>query len=241
MSNNLRGAGTISDAEFLTAYNNASLSNAEILAQLNTDWTAIGVKLRSVHLQLHRTGNRTGGSKGSFEAFRASELAYEAKLWQESGVIQPKRPGYEAMTKAEYNAAKGQTPAVAAPAPAPATAPKAAPASTAAVVAPAPTAPVTSAVANSAAFKFQAEIFGTTYEFEGANKDDAYDALFRKLRELNFSKVAITNLNSGSAIGINDIVNGGRYKFNKQLTAATCALCMPAGTVYHDGLVFLGA
>jgi hypothetical protein len=45
-------------------------------------------------------------------------------------------------------------------------------------------------------------------------------SLFAELQELNFSKVMITNRNTGGTVGINDIQNGGRYKLAKQLTAA---------------------
>ena len=81
------------------------------------------------------------------------------------------------------------------------------------------------------AFSFKATIFGREYEFSGEDRDAAFDGLFRKLRELNFSKISISNARNGATIGVNDIVNGGEYKFVKQLTAARAALFMPVNTL----------
>jgi hypothetical protein len=208
----IRGASQINDDEFLRSYNNPALSNAEMLAELSTDWTAIGVKLRSTHLGLHTTGTRTGGSKGSYEAHAAKDLAYEAKLWTEfDGTTQPKRTGYQAMTRGEYNSARAVLSGGAAPEPAPA--PRAARASAEAPApAPAPTGP--------AAFSFEATIFDNHYTFGGPTKDAALVSLMGKLRELNFSKIQISDLATGRVCGIDDISHGGKYRMNKQLTAA---------------------
>ena len=234
MSNTeIRGAASITDEEFLVAYNNSEISNSQMLEQLQTDWTAIGVKLRSEHLRLHRTGERTGGAKGTYTGFTASQLAPEAKIWKATGVIQPKPPrgqSYTPMTAAQYRAAT-EVNAPAAPAtPAPAT-----PAPV-----PAPAAPVPVPATPATTFSFRAEIFGTAFSFSGEDKDSAFDALFQKLRELNFSKVSITNASNGRNVGIGEIANGGSYKLTKQLTAA-CALCYPRGTVFRDGVVVIGA
>ena len=214
--NNIRGASQIGDVEFLTAYNNKQLDNAGLLAELRTDWTAVGVKLRSPRLTLHTTVNRTGGSKGSFDV-RAEPLAYEAQIWLKNGTIQqqPQGGGYVSLQNrinsglitidADLNVVPVAAPAPTEGQPALATGPTAATAST-----------------QQAApeFAFEAEIFGNNYRMSGPTKGDALHALFVKLQELNFSKVMITNRNTGSTVGINDIQNGGRYKLAKQLTAA---------------------
>ena len=251
----IRGAASITDAEFLAAFNDSTKTNEAVLAALSTNWTAIGVKLRSTHLGLHTTGTRSSGAKGTYTAHPAKNLAYEAKLWKEFGVIQPKKPGYSAMTKAEYLQDKarlegGSAPVAAAvePAPASISAPvEAAPAAeavhsqvTETAAAPVEAAPVAAAVEPAAVpveaapaetFSFIAKIFGTAYEFSGPDRDAAFDGLFRKLRELNFSKVSISDSVSRQTIGVNDIVNGGNYTFSKQLTAARAALLMPIGTL----------
>ena len=213
-SSSIRGANSISDTEFLTAYNNEAFDNAAVLTALNTDWTAVGVKLRSERVKLHCTVLRTGGKAGTWTA--VDPLPTEARLWKETGAVRqkPERGAYVplATTAAPAPAASVAVPvASVAPAEAPTAAPTAAP---------------TDAPANTVSFK--AEIFGTVYEFEGATLDDALHALFLKLRELNFSKVQITDRSSGRPVGMNEIRSGGTYKFSKQLTAARpCALLDP--------------
>ena len=220
--NNIRGASQIGDAEFLTAYNNKQLDNAGVLTELRTDWTAVGVKLRSPRLTLHTTVNRTGGSKGSFDV-RAEPLAYEAQIWLKNGTIQqqPQGGGYVSLQDRINSGlitidADLNVTSVAAPAPteAPAVTTEGQPALTTGTTAAAST---TQAAPE---FAFEAEIFGNNYRMTGPTKNDALHALFVKLQELNFSKVMITNRNTGSTVGINDIQNGGRYKLAKQLTAA---------------------
>lgn len=218
MSSSIRGANAISDAEFLAAYNNEAYNNAAVLTALNTDWTAIGVKLRSERVKLHCTVLRTGGKSGTWTA--VNPLPAEAQIWKETGAVRqkPERGSYVPLAATNALAA----------------APAAVPTSTTLVAAPvasvapteAPTAAPTVAPANTVSFK--AEIFGTVYEFEGATLDDALHALFIKLRELNFSKVQITNRATGRPVGMNEIRSGGTYKFSKQLTAARpCALLDP--------------
>lgn len=214
MSSSIRGANAISDAEFLAAYNNEAYNNAAVLTALNTDWTAIGVKLRSERVKLHCTVLRTGGKSGTWMA--VNPLPAEAQIWKETGAVRqkPERGSYVPLAATNALAAAST----------------AAPTSTTVVAAPvasvAPTEAPTVAPVNAVSFK--AEIFGTVYEFEGATLDDALHALFLKLRELNFSKVQITDHSSGRPVGMNEIRSGGTYKFSKQLTAARpCALLDP--------------
>lgn len=118
MSNTaLRGASSINDAEFLTAYNDASLTNAQMMEKLSTDWTAIGVKLRSERVRLHTTVTRTGGAKGEHAAKAVKDLAVEALIWQKDGTVQvnPKSGVYVPMNSATASA---QQPATTAQAPA---------------------------------------------------------------------------------------------------------------------------
>jgi hypothetical protein len=220
--NNIRGASQIGDAEFLTAYNNKQLDNAGVLAELRTDWTAVGVKLRSPRLTLHTTVNRTGGSKGSFDV-RAEPLAYEAQIWLKNGTIQqqPQGGGYVSLQdriNSGLITIDADLNVVPVAAPAPTTAP--APTEGQPALATGPTAATASTQQAAPEFAFEAEIFGNNYRMSGPTKDDALHALFVKLQELNFSKVMITNRNTGGTVGINDIQNGGRYKLAKQLTAA---------------------
>jgi hypothetical protein len=203
----IRGASQIGDAEFLKAFNNESLSNEAVLEELRTDWTAVGVKLRSVRLGLHTTVTREGGKKGS--PVKKDALPLEAQIWVKREEIQPQQGVYVSLADriksgaitvdADLNiqAAGGQTSGK----------------QTTALssVPQLPTEPE---------FSFVANIFGTEYGISGAGKDAAYQALFEKLRELNFSKVMITSASNGSVIGIGDIQNGGSYRFTKQLTAA---------------------
>ena len=210
-SSSIRGANQINDAEFLTAYNNETLNNAAVLAELRTDWTAVGVKLRSERVKLHCTVTRTGGKAGTWTA--VDPLPTEARLWKETGAVRqkPERGAYVPLAAASAT--------LAAP-----VAPLSAPSVPVAFVAPteAPTA------VPAASISFKADIFDTVYEFEGATLDDALHALFLKLRELNFSKVQITDRSSGRPVGMNEIRSGGTYKFSKQLTAARpCALLDP--------------
>ena len=243
MSTQIRGASQINDTEFLDAYNDAALSNQEVLTKLNTDWTAIGVKLRSPRVTLHTTLERTGGKGGNGAARK--EIALEAKIWVKNGSIQsqPKSGGYVSLAErvkagtitidAELNIV-GTTAPVATLASVTPTASVAPTATTTEPSAVAPTATAQTQETTTApiadipqpvavdprAFKFSAEIFGSNYELAGPTKEDAMHSLFTKLQELNFSKVAITNLDNRQPCGINDIRNNGRYKFAKQLTAA---------------------
>jgi len=228
---NKRGANQIEDGEFLQAYNNPSLTNAQVLETLNTDWTAVGVKLRSERLQLHTTMKRTGAAKGVHLPKEQSEMAPEAIVWLANGTIQPKpvRGSYEPMTAVPAGIS---TTATAAPAPT-ATA-TSAPAPAQEQVAAQETAPAVAeskeevpaaqeapaTTTSTQTYFFEAEILGTTYRFEGPDKDAAHDALYKKLREANFSKVQVSDRTTGRPVGLNEMVSGGKYKFSKQLTAA---------------------
>ena len=223
----IRGASQINDQEFLTAYNDQSKSNLQVIEALNTDWTAVGVKLRSARVGLHTTVNRTGGKGGSFE-IRPEPLSLEAQIWKKHGIVQP-QPNGPYMTLQErldkdlitidgdlnvtaVETAATTTTATATSAPAETT--------TSAQTETVATTTSTQAEAPKVEFAFTAEIFGSNYRLAGPTKEDALHALFVKLQELNFSKVAITDRRSGRAIGINDIQAGGEYRLAKQLTAA---------------------
>ena len=223
----IRGASQINDQEFLTAYNDQSKSNLQVIEALNTDWTAVGVKLRSARVGLHTTVNRTGGKGGSFE-IRPEPLSLEAQIWKKHGIVQPQPNGpyvtlQERLDKGlitidsdlnvtAVETAATTTTATATSAPAETT--------TSAQTETAATTTSTQAEAPKVEFAFTAEIFGSNYRLAGPTKEDALHALFVKLQELNFSKVAITDRRSGRAIGINDIQAGGEYRLAKQLTAA---------------------
>ena len=223
----IRGASQINDQEFLTAYNDQSKSNLQVIEALNTDWTAVGVKLRSARVGLHTTVNRTGGKGGSFE-IRPEPLSLEAQIWKKHGIVQPQPNGpyvtlQERLDKGlitidgDLNVTAVETAATTTTATA-----TSAPAETTTSVQTETAATTTStqAEAPKVEFAFTAEIFGSNYRLAGPTKEDALHALFVKLQELNFSKVAITDRRSGRAIGINDIQAGGEYRLAKQLTAA---------------------
>jgi hypothetical protein len=240
-----RGASSIPDLEFLKAYNDPKASNAQILEALQTDWTAVGVKLRSARLQLHTLVTRTGGAKGTAEAKDKDDLALEAQIFKKHEIVQPQPNGPYISLQERIDAgkikvnsklevteleSKGETAKPAAKADAPAKgkadakADKAKPADKAKdsgkAAAEEPAKPTkTKVAADPRAFVFQANIFSTNYEFAGASKNDATNALFTKLQELNVSKVQISD-NNGRSCGFADIVHGGKYKFSKQLTAA---------------------
>lgn len=223
----IRGASQINDQEFLTAYNDQSKSNLQVIEALTTDWTAVGVKLRSARVGLHTTVNRTGGKGGTFE-IRPEPLSLEAQIWKKHGIVQPQPNGpyvtlQERLDKGlitidgdlnvtAVETAATTTTATSASAPAETT--------TSAQTETAATTTSTQAEAPKVEFAFTAEIFGSNYRLAGPTKEDALHALFVKLQELNFSKVAITDRRSGRAIGINDIQAGGEYRLAKQLTAA---------------------
>ena len=223
----IRGASQINDQEFLTAYNDQSKSNLQVIEALNTDWTAVGVKLRSARVGLHTTVNRTGGKGGSFE-IRPEPLSLEAQIWKKHGIVQPQPNGpyvtlQERLDKGlitidgDLNVTAVETAATTTTATA-----TSAPAETTTSVQTETAATTTStqAEAPKVEFAFTAEIFDSNYRLAGPTKEDALHALFVKLQELNFSKVAITDRRSGRAIGINDIQAGGEYRLAKQLTAA---------------------
>jgi hypothetical protein len=222
----IRGASQINDQEFLAAYNDKTKTNAQVIESLNTDWTAVGVKLRSARVTLHTIVERTGGKAGTFTD-RSEPLALEAQIWQKHGIVQPQPNGPYVSLKERLDAGKiaidgdlNVTEVTAA------AATTSAAATTEQGSVPAATAETTAAnqtgteAPKAPEFAFTAEIFGSNYRLAGPTKDDALHALFMKLQELNFSKVAITNKRTGGSIGINDIQNGGEYRLNKQLTAA---------------------
>lgn len=221
----IRGASQINDQEFLTAYNDQSKSNLQVIEALNTDWTAVGVKLRSARVGLHTTVNRTGGKGGSFE-IRPEPLSLEAQIWKKHGIVQPQPNGpyvtlQERLDKGlitidgDLNVTAVETAAATSTT---TSAPTETTTSTQTETAATTTS--TQAEAPKVEFAFTAEIFGSNYRLAGPTKEDALHALFVKLQELNFSKVAITDRRSGRAIGINDIQAGGEYRLAKQLTAA---------------------
>ena len=214
----IRGASKINDQEFLEAYNNEQLDNAGVIAALSTDWTAVGVKLRSGRVTLHTTVERTGGKGGSFTK-RPDPLALEAQIWVKHKIVQPQPNGPYVSLADRLSAGKisidgdlNVTEITAAPVETSTATTTTSGAAAAPVVG--------SQTAAPAEFAFTAEIFGSNYRLAGATKEDALHALFTKLQELNFSKVSITNRRTGGAVGINDIQNGGEYKLAKQLTAA---------------------
>ncbi len=224
----IRGASQINDQEFLTAYNDQSKSNLQVIEALNTDWTAVGVKLRSARVGLHTTVNRTGGKGGSFE-IRPEPLSLEAQIWKKHGIVQPQPNGpyvtlQERLDKGlitidgDLNVTAVETAATTSTTTSTQTETAAATTSTQTETAAATTS--TQTETPKVEFAFTAEIFGSNYRLAGPTKEDALHALFVKLQELNFSKVAITDRRSGRAIGINDIQAGGEYRLAKQLTAA---------------------
>lgn len=216
MSDEIRGASKITDQEFLVAYNDTTKDNLAVITALRTDWTAVGVKLRSPRVVLHTTVERTGGKGGTFAA-RPAPLALEAQIWVRYGTIQ-QQPANGSYVPLAERIRSGEVAIdgdlnLTTTAPAAATETAAAPLATAAPASTGSQPPV-------AGFSFEAEIFSAPYQLSGPTKDDALHALFVKLQDLNFSKVMITNRATGSVVGINDIQNGGRYKLAKQLTAA---------------------
>ena len=239
MTTQTRGASQINDSEFLTAYNNkAFTTNSQVMDALNTDWTAVGVKLRSTRVQLHTIVNRTGGKSGGF--IQRAELALEAKIWLKNGTVQvnPKSGPYISLAERVASGAISINLETLEIGDATAASTTTTPVATASTTTTSPADTVQSPVTENAsveqptssgptatrqvapAFTFTANIFGQAYEMSGATKEDALHALFTKLQELNFSKVAITDTRSARAVGINDITNGGSYKLAKQLTAA---------------------
>ena len=175
----IRGASKINDQEFLEAYNNEQLDNAGVIAALSTDWTAVGVKLRSGRVTLHTTVERTGGKGGTFTK-RGEPLALEAQIWIKHNIVQPQPNGPYVTLADRLRDGK---------------------------------------IAIDGDLNVT-EVTATPATTTATTKEDALHALFTKLQELNFSKVSITNRRTGSAVGINDIQNGGEYKLAKQLTAA---------------------
>ena len=219
----IRGASKINDQEFLEAYNNEQLDNAGVIAALSTDWTAVGVKLRSSRVTLHTTVERTGGTGGTFTK-RGEPLALEAQIWIKHNIVQPQPNGPYVTLADRLRDGK-----IAIDGDLNVTEVTATPATTTATTTAETTSGTTTTTATTSSqtetpkpveFAFTAEIFGSNYRLAGATKEDALHALFTKLQELNFSKVSITNRRTGSAVGINDIQNGGEYKLAKQLTAA---------------------
>ena len=209
---NIRGASQITDTEFLAAYNDSTMGTAAVLELLETDWSAIGVKLRSTRVKLHTTVVRVGGAKGTVTPIPENELSLEAQLWKKTGEVQP-QPNGPYVTLEERGGIDNTNPPVP---------PKADPSKASVsndIVNDKPATVTDKPAAKQDAFAFKAMLFSQDYQFSGPTKADAMHALMLKLQELNFSKVTITN-SSGSTVGINDIVNGGNYRFSKQMTAA---------------------
>jgi hypothetical protein len=219
-----RSAKDIGDAEFLTAYNNASLTNQQVVDALNADgWTPIGVKLRSEKLRACLTVVRTGAiARDEHHAIAQSELTGAARQWLLDGTIpggsSPSSPRPQsqaaAVTAGDEDGdgdgdgdgegdGEGEIP-------------DAPPASTKQEPG--------AIVPNEDEFAFHGTLYGVRYKFAGRTKDAAIGALMGKLRELNFSKVQITDAGTAQLIGLNDFVSGGNYSFTKQLTAAAWSL-----------------
>jgi hypothetical protein len=201
MSNEKRGAGVISNEEFLAAYNNPKLSNQQVIDKLNCDWSAVSVKLRSKTLTEACTVTRTGGAKGGIEgapvAVAKAPKASTAKAPAAKPVKAAAKPA-----KAPAKPAKAKTAATETPAKTPKA--KAAPAA------------ATAAAEN---VFFNVDIFSTNEVFRGVDIADVRQKFVNRLLALNFSKVQLSDAN-GRSISINEMVAGGRYKASRQLTAA---------------------
>jgi hypothetical protein len=90
----MQTASGIDNTTFLTKFNNAELSNEQLLITLDTDWSAIQVKLRSERLVLHTTRARLNGKTGTNTP--KDPISKEAEIWLATGVIQenPKQGKY---------------------------------------------------------------------------------------------------------------------------------------------------
>ena len=222
-NNNLVSAKNISDVAFLEAFNDVSLSNLAVLEKLNTDWTAIGVKLRSERLRLHTTVDRTGGKAGTFNAKPADALAQEALIWLKDGTIQMPPNGGVYVSLADRAANPTTTTATTA-APSSASAPAAAAPSMAspamASSTPAPEATSLQAAPAADAVSFQVNIYNVQYTFTGATNEEAQDKVLHKLRELDFSQANFSVSSSRTPISLSGLRNGGSYTVSKQLKAA---------------------
>lgn len=238
----LRRACHLTDEEFLRVYNNTELDNAAMVAELNTDFANVGVKLRSLRVLLHTTLIRKGGVKGTSIAVDPLEL--EARIWLKDGTIQTQPKGGSYMSLGErlrkglitidddlnvttvvmVGETTSAAPTVTAPIGAEtAESDEAYPEKVDIAEELGARAPSASGTAEAidTEFAFTANIFGSAYRLSGPDKDDALHALFTKLREMNFSKVMITNATNNQVVGINDIENGGSYKLARQPTAAS--------------------
>jgi hypothetical protein len=246
----MRGASQITDSEFLTAYNDAKLTNDDVMQKLDTDWTAIGVKLRSDRLKKHltvemRVGGRSGGCP---RELAASELTPEAAAWRSDGTVVPKPSttpkvdsssglvnaapsmldatremsgaGSKPDETAVASGAIGETAVASGAIGGGATDKTAAPATAApATAAPATAVPNATPAGKPGVVGFDATIYNQYYQFSGATIGEATDKFMLKLRELNLSKMLISD-RSGRLVGLADFVNGGKYKVTPQLTAA---------------------
>ena len=232
----MRGANAINDSEFLSAYNDKTKTNADVISALDTDWTAVGVKLRSERLKLHTLVRRAGGAKGTFTVVPEAELAIEARIWRETGVVQqnPQTGSYVPMTDTgEYRRTGDQANEAGATVAATTetTTETTSSMSVGGATAAAPVDGTGSTDAQTSAqqpvaapakeVSFNVNIVGTPYKFSGPTIEDAQDGLFRKLRELDFAKVQISSARNGSPVGLQHFRDGGEYRITKQLTAAS--------------------
>lgn len=237
MASTIKTAAQINDVAFLEAYNNADLSNAEMLAQLETDWTAIGVKLRSARLKTHLLVERTGGANGTVTKLPKKSIKLEGHVWAAHKTVQPQPNGQyvtlaervkaklikidkETFTVTEVNPAEAKTASTTkTTATKSGVQLKSGADHDASVNAETTASNGATTTAADTAFRFTAKIYGNNHNIEGNTRKLAMQALFEKLQDVGFSKVAVKR--NGSVIDLADVRNGDTITIDRQLTAAT--------------------
>jgi hypothetical protein len=227
-ANNLRGAGSIPDREFLLAFNNPKYTNAQVMAALNCSWDAIKVKLRSKRLSEYLIMRREGGANGVWYTLSPDTLSITAETWKrQNAELLAEAPAIEAPTgTGPIMDTTIQPPVVEATI------------DTDSIMDTTIQPPVVEATTDTdsiglimdtavveaqppavAEVKFFAYLKNERIKFFGPTMDDALNMLFAKLRELNYSKIAISLTSNGSIVGLADMLPDCTYSISKQLSS----------------------
>ena len=237
----LRTATQINDTEFLAAYNNKDLTNAQILAELNTSWDAIQVKNRSARLKAHQTVERSGGANGTHKALPKKQQRLEAQVWAAHGSVQPQPNGGAYITLADrIKAKKIRVTAELVVEEVDASTSKTASTSKAAgsgkravdVKSGVDHAKDVNARTNASAggavtteanakFAFKAKIYGEEFNFEAPTRKEAMNAMLEKVQEKGFTKVVIKR--GRTMIDLGSVTNGDSISVERQMSAAAVA------------------
>ena len=197
----LRTGADISNEEFLAAYNNAQLTNQQVIETLNTSWEVVRKKVRSKIIQEQLTVERTGGAKGTHKVIGAATAEPQPTTSTRTA------PQVDTSTVESTNEEPAKTTDVDAEVGTTSTSTTS-------------TDDVYNDDTNSFNFQFTALISGQEFEFGGDTKKEALRKFLIECQELKMKNIIIRDDLTGEEVSIKEIENDGVYRVTDQQSAA---------------------